>query len=320
MHTQAESEHREWRPTAPALFAATGPALYLLTLAGEGMLGAGTRWLFVYLGAATVGAIVPLGPSAEALAWTAALMPILWSLLGLALPGRGLVWGRRLGARRPSAEEATAIADALALLRCADPDIPDPAGLYVLDDPLPAAAVRGRTLVLSRALVESESLAAVLAHELGHAESLDGRLTEALERLDLWGDPLAPTPAEGGEDARPDPDPRGGLLWAILRWALRLSGGGFAQSLLAPLWAAHWRAREYAADAFAASLGQAEDLARHLADTEQAFDAPRPGLLLRAASHPPVALRIERLLAAPAGEGTAMATSPVLGAMEGEMR
>jgi len=66
--------------------------------------------------------------------------------------------------------------------------------------------------------------------------------------------------------------------------------------LLSPLWAAHWRSREYAADAYAASLGQAEDLARHLADFEQPFDVPQPGLLIKAASHPPIALRIERLL------------------------
>jgi Zn-dependent protease with chaperone function len=182
-------------------------------------------------------------------------------------------------------------------LRSVDPSLPESPRYYVLDDPLPGAAVQGRTLILSRGLLESESLAAVLAHELGHVGSLDGRLTEALNRLALWNDPLAPVrPEPGGESLLEfGEDRRGGLLWGLLRWALRLAGGSFAQRLLSPLWAAHWRAREYVADAYACALGQAEDLARHLSDQEQAFDAPQPRLVFNQAEHPPVALRVERL-------------------------
>jgi Zn-dependent protease with chaperone function len=297
MHAQTENAqiHRD-RPGS-RLSTAAGLALYFLTLTGEAMLGASSRWLLTYLGAATVGAFVPLGLSAEGLAWVVALVPIAWSLIGLALPGRGLMWGRRLGARRPSATEAEALANAIALLRSADPALPDPAVWLVLDDPLPGAAVRGTTVVLSRGLLDSESLAAVLAHELGHADSLDGRLTEALNRLALWDDPLGPVRPERGVEGGVESyeEPPGGLLWGLLRWALRLAGGSFAQRLLSPLWSAYWRTREYAADAYAASLGQAEDLARHLTDFEQPFDAPRPGLIFKAAAHPPVALRIERL-------------------------
>ena len=305
MHTQTESTegHRHIRAIAPG--AARGLALYLLTISGEVMLGASVRWLLAYLGAAIAGTIVPLGGRAEGLAWVAALAPIAWSLAGLALPGRGRVWGRRLGARRLSGEEVAAVDDALALLRSADPDLPGPASLYVLDDPLPGAAVRGRTLILSRGLLDhTGSLPAVLAHELGHADSFDGRLTEALERLALWGDPLAPVRREAGGSGETYDDPHGGLLWGLLRWTLRLAGGSFAQQLLAPLWAAHWRAREYAADDYAASLGQAEDLAGYLADQEQPFDAPQPGLFFNPAEHPPVALRIERLLGSFGREGS----------------
>lgn len=298
MHAQTENAQVHRHRRALAAGAASGLALYLLTISGEAMLGASTRWLLVYLGAATVGAFVPLGLSAESLAWVAALAPIAWSVTGLLRPGRGWAWGRRLGARRPSASEAEALAEAMALLRSGDPALPDPTAWLVLDDPLPGAAVRGTTVLLSRALIESEALAPILAHELGHADSLDGRITEALNRLTLWGDPLAPARSEregeGGVGRREEP--RGGLLWGLIRWALRLAGGSFAQGLLGPLWAAYWRSREYAADAYAASLGQSEDLARHLADFEQPFDAPQPGLLFKAASHPPVALRIERLL------------------------
>ena len=298
MHAQTESTQAR-HSGAVSLAALRGLALYLLTLSAEAVLGVPVRWLLAYLGAAIVGAFVPLGMSAEAIAWLAALTPIAFSIAGLLLPCRGRVWGRRLGARRPSAEESDLLADALALLRSVDPSLPAPAGLYVLDDPLPGAAVRGAAVVLSRGLIESESLAAVLAHELGHLNSTDGRLTEALNRLSLWDDPLASPRAESGGEGRAEvyDDPRGGLLWGLTRWALRLAGGSFAQRLLAPLWAAHWRSREYAADAYAASLGQAEDLARHLRDQELPFDAPQPGLFFKASQHPPVALRIDRLLA-----------------------
>jgi hypothetical protein len=43
MHTQAESDRRDRRHPASALSAVTGLLLYLLTLAGEAMLGAGAR-------------------------------------------------------------------------------------------------------------------------------------------------------------------------------------------------------------------------------------------------------------------------------------
>ncbi len=299
MHTQAERAHGHRARATAILPTAAGLGLYVLTLSGEAVLGVPVRWLLAYLGAAIVGAIIPLGLSAEALAWIAALAPILWSVMGLALPGRGRVWRRQLGARRLTTEEAATVDDALALLRSADRALPGPAACHVLDDPLPGATVRGATVILSRALLDSDSLAAVLAHELGHANSLDGRLTEALQRLALWDDPLAPARvgSGGGEGVGVPDDPRGALTWACARWALRLAGGGFAQGLFSPLWAAYWRSREYAADAYAASLGQAEDLARHLTDQELPFDAPQPGLLFNASQHPPVALRIERLLA-----------------------
>ncbi|MGA8744525.1 MAG: M48 family metalloprotease [Solirubrobacterales bacterium] len=297
MHAQTETAQVHRRSRTFPVGAASGLALYLLTLSGEAMLGLPVRWLLAYLGAAIVGVFIPLGLSADLLAWIAALTPIAWSVAGLLRPGRGWVWGRRLGARRPSTAEAEALAEAMELLRGSDPTLPDPAAWLVLDQPLPSAAVRGTTVLASRALIESESLAAVLAHELGHADSLDGRLTEALSRLALWGDPLAPArPESGGEGGvQRSEEPRGALLWGLIRWALRLAGGSFAQGLLGPLWDAYWRSREYAADAYAASLGQGEDLARHLADCEQPFDGPQPGLLFKAASHPPVALRIERL-------------------------
>ncbi len=296
MHTQTQNAP-DRRHDRVSLVELVGLLLYFLTISGEVMLGASVRWLVVYFGAATVGVFVPLGLSAEVFAWFAALMPIGWSGAGLFRPGKGWVWGRRIGARRPTVEEAATLADALTLLRGADPNLVGPAAYYVLDAPLMAAAVRGRTVIVTRVLLGSASLVAALAHELGHANTLDGRLTEALQRLELWGDPLGPVRDRRGAEVRVelDHDVDGALVWGVLRWTLRFAGGSFAQGLFGSLWAAYWRGREYAADAYAASLGQAGELARYLTDQEQPFDAPQPGLLFNRSEHPPVALRVERL-------------------------
>lgn len=297
MHTQTESAQPGRRSRANFPSAASGFVLYLLTLAVEVLLGASTRWLLVYLGAAIEGELLPLGLSPEGWAWVAALAPLLWSILGLLLPGRGWVWGRRLGIRRPSDEEAAAIDAAFDLLRGVAPELPTAGEYTVLDDPVPFAAVRGRIVILSRAVIECDALAAVMGHELGHVNTLDGRLTEALNRLSLWDDPLCLSPTEGdrGAEVARDQDPRGAIPWALMRLVARLSGGGIALRLLAPAWAAYWRSREYAADSYAGSLGQAEDLAAYLRDQEQALDVPATGIF-NERQHPPVALRIERLL------------------------
>jgi Zn-dependent protease with chaperone function len=305
MHTQTESPQVDRRSRATFPSAASGIALYLLTLAVEVLLGASTRWLLVYLGAAIVGEFLPLGLSPGGWAWAAAFAPVLWSILGFLLPGRGWVWGRRLGIRRPSDEEAAAIDDAFELLRAVAPKLATPGEYAVLDDPVPFAAVRGRIVILSRAVIECDALAAIMGHELGHVNTLDGRLTEALNRLSLWDDPLSlsPTEGEGRGELLSNPDPRGAIPWALMRLIARLTGGSVGPRLLGPVWSAYWRCREYAADSYAGSLGQAEDLASYLRDQEQILDLPATGIF-NERQHPPVALRIERLLEEPNGGGS----------------
>jgi Zn-dependent protease with chaperone function len=299
MHAQTDRSAPRGPIAATAPFPAVlGFGLYLLTLAVEALLGAGARWLLVYLGASVLGAIVPLGPGAGVLAWLAALLPLAYSVCGLILPGRASLWRLRLGSRRPSDSEDDALRAGLELLGPGGHALARRVAIGVIDDPLPNAAVRGRAIIVSRGLLESASLPAVLAHELAHARGLDGRLSEALGRLVLWADPLGPARREGEIERRDEaePDPQGRLLWSLARLLARLAGGGCAEQLLAPLWAPYWRTREYAADAYAAALGQGEDLATHLADFEQPFDIPQRGLL-RLDQHPPIAFRIERLLA-----------------------
>lgn len=302
MHTQANSDRRG-RQGSGLIGRAIGVALYVSTLALEAALGASLRWLLVYISAAIVGIVVPLGLSVQAWAWIGALVPLVISVLSMARPGRGRFWRLRIGARRPSRKEQSLIGDAIALLRGADPDLREPSIFYVLDEPLPLAAARGRAVALSRGLLESESLPAVLAHELGHLHSLDARLTEALDRLVVWDDPLGPSARAAEDDSGARGERGGALLFGTARLALRLAGGGVSRKLLSAPWGAYWRGREYVADRLAASLGPAEDLARHLHDLELPFEAPRALLPFDSAEHPPVALRIERLHAIASGVG-----------------
>ncbi|HEX2707020.1 MAG TPA: hypothetical protein VHM66_03315 [Solirubrobacterales bacterium] len=64
-----------------------------MTISGEVMPGASVRWLLIYLGAATVGTWVPLGLSAEGLAWIVAAAPL--APTSLRLDGRR--WGETDG-------------------------------------------------------------------------------------------------------------------------------------------------------------------------------------------------------------------------------
>ena len=98
-----------------------------------------------------------------------------------------LVVGAEHGRTRPSERERSRLPRRR---RAAAGDTPArplrlPERWFVLDEPQPDAAVCGDTLMLSRGLLESEYLPAVLAHELGHLASSDGKLTAAINRLVL---------------------------------------------------------------------------------------------------------------------------------------
>jgi Zn-dependent protease with chaperone function len=206
---------------------------------------------------------------------------------------------------------ATALARGFDLLQSnSDAPLSLPRKWFVIDAPLPDAAVCGETLMLSRGLVESDHLHAVIAHELGHLASPDGRITAAPRRL-VVAKPLkfaSETPDEEPKEYRqPDPDPEplplpGGELISgiprIARFLLRLlsfAQGGTGLRLTQTVWGHYWRRREYAADAYAALLGQAEDLADFLETHALIHDHPIPYIWLTEHTHPPAELRIDRL-------------------------
>jgi Zn-dependent protease with chaperone function len=205
------------------------------------------------------------------------LLPFAWPALALLAPfPSGWLWRQREGGREPSERERLAYEDSIKTLEadCGE-RLRLPAGWFVIDSVYPDAAVCGDTLMLSHALMESEHLTAVLAHELGHVNSSDGRLSAAVNRVLI----------------------RRGRGRASRTLVLRLACGGCGLKLAARAFGAYWRAREYAADAYAARLGQGEELADFLEVHALILDQPIPSRWSAKHTHPPSELRIERLRA-----------------------
>jgi Zn-dependent protease with chaperone function len=200
--------------------------------------------------------------------------PLALSFATLILPLGGWWWEQQAGGRSPSERERLVFEDAIATLRHADPELRPPRRWFVLDVHDLNASVYADTLMLSRGLLESGYLEGVLAHELGHMNSSDARLTAALHRLT--------TP--------PRKQVRRGLRTITL-----LATGGLAVWLTRAPWGAYWRSREHQADQYAADLGQAESLARFLETNALDGDLPVPFIWLTDVSHPPAEHRIDRL-------------------------
>jgi Zn-dependent protease with chaperone function len=295
----------------------SGLLLYFLTVVLEAPV------IFVRLMAVFFLVVVPsliIGhPLSVNLWFLIGLAPTLWSMFALINPvGGGWWWRQNAGGRDPSQREQNAYEDAIEYLQARRPEHLGPLALpgswFVLDEDVPDAGVVGSSLMLSRELLQIH-LPAVLPHELGHLASFDGRFTLALNRLVIR---QAPRPRRHPDDPeRPGGD---GLIVAaavldlarvrpstievltgiyIFMWCarriLRFARGGFALKLTAPLWGHYWRGREYAADAYAAQLGQADELADFLETNALIYDLPIPCIWLTDTDHDFTELRIDRL-------------------------
>ena len=234
-----------------------------------------------------------------------ALIPTGWALFAFITPlGGGWWWQQNLGGRDASEREKTAYQDTVDLLQGhADGPVRLPSHWFVVDSPQADAAVCGDTLMLSRGLIESEFLTAVIAHELGHLNTSDGKLTAAINRLIVNPLPLRHRQKQPGE--RPgvlvvsDRLLLGTTFFGAFIWLVRklvgFAQGGLALRVLAPFWGSYWREREYIADQLAAALGQAEELADFLEIHALIHDHPVPLIWLTEHTHPPTELRIDRL-------------------------
>ncbi len=222
--------------------------------------------------------------------------PLIWSVLNaLGLPGGGFQTRRALGARELSQRERDAFSQALAQLPA---QTRAPRWIYALDAPFEQGYVIGSALYLTRPALQSPYLPALIAHELGHLNTSDGRLLLALNRLTLpFFQALGITVA--GDTASDDPllarlaRKQTGCIRSGLVLMLTLMGGGFGGRLLGFLWVRYWRAREYAADRYAAELGQADLLADFLEIQAQPFDMATP--FMQGMVHDYTELRIDRL-------------------------
>ncbi len=307
-----------WLSSLPVL------ALYAATLLLETPV-IFARWLLTLAGAAVLLLVLHHSVAGAAGLAPLALIPTVWSILALITPfGGGWWWRQNLGGREPSQRERVAYQDALELLRHRTPMLlREPSGWFVLDDPQPDAAVCGSSLMLSRGLLESDHLPAVLAHELGHLSSTDGKLTAALNRLVIHAPPKIAEREPAKREAGILGDERamlgvtfiGTLLW-VGRRMIVFAKGGLGLRITAPFWGVHWREREYTADRFAAGLGQADELADFLEVHALMHDHPVPFVWLTEHTHPPTELRIDKLrnsydprTAAPGG-GALSSTAP----------
>ncbi|HEY3865028.1 MAG TPA: M48 family metalloprotease [Solirubrobacteraceae bacterium] len=263
-----------------------------------------------------------------------ALVPTAWSTVALLNPTGGAWWWQtRAGGREPSKREQLAYDDAVELLQAnAATPLPLPKHWFVIDSPQPDAAVCGDALMLSRGLLETDHLPAVLAHELGHLASPDARLTAAINRLIVLSTPFRAGAAAGRSRPQMELVPRlqytpqedtnvfdlePGLIQALfgfLRFlfiASLFAKGGLGLWLTGPFWGRYWRSREYHADQYAARLGQADELADFLEIHALIHDNPIPFLWLTEHTHPPTELRIDRLRArAPATTEAATDAEP----------
>lgn len=265
---------------------------YLLTLVVQAATAGVSRWLLGVMLWSVLGWIVDVPFSPSVVGYVCALAPLVWSASAFWHPGGGWLWHQRVGAFDPSVQENRRIDAAFDAL---GPDATAPLrslSIYVVDEVDRFAFVRGQSLILSRGLVDSDALPAVLAHEIGHARSIDGRLMQALDRLALWGDPLM-----RARDV--DTLKEYGVLAALasggLRWLLRLAGGSLTLRCLLPLWSPHWRRRERAADECAVALGQGPALAKFLENWEQPAERPEPRLLFNLQEYERIAYRLDVL-------------------------
>lgn len=207
-----------------------------------------------------------------------AFSPVVFSVLTLTvLPGGYGLTAKELDAREPNDEEREILLGVQRQILAQAPEgTIGPSRWLVLNKPDQNAFVLGTTIYIHWGLIDSEYLAPVLAHELGHLNHGDGRRMLALRRF--IPPPLSYIPME-----------RVGCL----ALPLMAFGGGAGLMAMTPLWNRHWQRREFLADRFAYECGQAVGLIEFL-ELYEFFDVAVPFGFLRR-SHPHSAERTNEL-------------------------
>ncbi len=238
--------------------------------------------------------------------------PILNSLFHTLFPvtrsGAGGIEFESLGAREPTREELGKIIDTLGVIESSTDGVPvaAPSAWLVLDEPTPDSYTIGSTVYLARAAIESEYLAGIMAHEMGHVAHKDGDLLLALRRF------IIPLAYFVGIDRHPLPsgavlstgsnlhqriirseDEKIFFRFNALRIKFQLAFwfGGLGMFLMGRQWAQFWRQRDFLADDYAVQIGQGDSLMQVLTMYRH-VDVAQPFLMT---NRPYTAERLDRL-------------------------
>jgi Zn-dependent protease with chaperone function len=265
---------------------ATALGLYAVTLAGQ-LVAAFARLVLVYIPLALLGVITGWPIPANMIALILAFAPLAVSLLALLcpwviLPIDGRWWEISSGGRPPEADELDAFEEAITQLQDVNPGLRVPKHWFVAEDPGHNAAAYAQTMCIDRGLLESPYTAGVIAHELGHLNTSDARLSSALNLL-----VVAPiqTPAL---------QPMWSLPFRGLAW---LASGQAVLIFMSNPWEMYWRSREFAADSYARELGQGSALAQSLEQGSLPHEQPILRMRFSRSTHPYTKPRIAQLRA-----------------------
>ena len=285
--TRISTTARGWTSQSP------GVVLYAVTLAAQ-LLAAVARAVIVTIVLGIVHLLTGWPIPTSQIATVIAFAPLAVSLLSaicppLIAPIDGRWWEMSTGGRAPEQDEREAFAHAFSELQEADPTLRPPRHWFVAEDPDRNASAYASSLRVTRGLLESPYAAAVIAHEMGHLRTSDAHLSSALNLLLL-------KPMD-----TPEPWPLWSLPFRGLAW---FASGQAVLWLTGNAWETYWRSREFAADEYAARLGQAHTLAQSLTRDSLPYERSVRAMRFSRASHPYTKPRIARLQEHPAKETT----------------
>ena len=200
--------------------------------------------------------------------------PLVISLGTLVLPLGGWWFEQSQGGRRPSEREQLVFDGAIAELQRVWPELRPPHRWFVTDEAEPNACAYADTLMVTKGMLYNPAFPAVLAHEMGHLNSSDARLSAALYRI-----------------TTPPREPVG-FPFKLLSY---LISGRIGLAPVKKAWAMYWRHRETIADEYAVRLGQGPQLAAYLDSNALEGDLPTPFKDFGESSHPWTEHRIELL-------------------------
>jgi Zn-dependent protease with chaperone function len=258
--------------------------LYAITLAGQ-WFAAAARWIMIYLLLELVRLFTGWPVPSNPIALVVAFLPLVASLLAvicppLVLPVDGRWWEISTGGRPPELDEQEAFEEAVKELRAIDPDLHIPRHWFVAESSGTNAAAYANTMCVERGLLETPYVAAVIAHELGHLNTSDARISSAVNLMLLA--PMDPP------SLRPVWSlPFRGLAWFATGQAVLWFTGN--------AWEMYWRNREFAADQYAARLGQGLALAQTLEHSSLPYERPIRRMSFSRATHPYTKPRIAKL-------------------------